>query len=116
MLVKNTEPINACGIYATAFALDCQIEIFWPRIMKEDNQSKYMAYVYNEGQTKWKLPILWANSAPPDQPNFSKKLFVSNHFSILCNEDLSLNRTKGLEKKAAKIFQEKQGISQKSDK
>ena len=104
MLVKNTEPINACGIYATAFALDCQIEIFWPRIMKEDNQSKYMAYVYNEGQTKWKLPILWANSARPDLPYFSEKLFVSNHFSILCNKDLSLNRTKGLENRVVKTF------------
>ena len=105
-LVETQSPINACGIYATAMALDTQIEIFWPTLKSSDQQWKYMSYVYNKGLTNFKLSILWANTEPPYLPKFKENLFKSNHFSVLCNDQYQIHRTTGL------ISNYKSGVSE----
>ena len=93
-LVEDGKSIDACGVYAIAKATNCSINIWWPTIKIADIQHQFMSGTYNENG-EYSADILWA-SAREDATSmhWEEQLFVADHFTVLANEDLKINRLK----------------------
>ena len=69
-----------------------RVKIFWPTIKPDDTQCNLYSHVYNEEDCKFQANILWASTRPASDPKWKEKLFIANHFTILANDALVINR------------------------
>ena len=93
-LINDDKELDAVCIYVIAKVTKTSIKIFWPTLKPNDTQCNLFSHVYNEENGIYQANILWANTKPPSQEEWQKKQFKANHFTILADENLSINRIK----------------------
>ena len=94
-LIEDERPIDACGVYAIAKSIECETRILWPTIYKKDKQHEFMGSTFNEENSKFKLWVLWHSTEDPSKKKFQSSEFKANHFSLVTNEDLTLDCIEG---------------------
>ena len=71
------------------------MKIYWPTFIAKDKQCDLYSHNYNEENGTFQVEILWANTMKAKK--CLEKSFTANHFTLLAEENMVINRLKKLE-------------------